>query len=82
MTNAVKIAKINYEYKLVDDKLDNPKDFWWYVRSTQMTKENVADLRNCKLGIYAKTIVTKAQKVQSELNDLSITPEIVKKLLS
>ena len=41
VTNAVKIAKINYEYKLVDYIHDNPKDFWKYVRLTQKTKENI-----------------------------------------
>ena len=45
MTNAVKIAKINIEYKLVDDMRDNPKAIWKYVRSTQKTKENMADLK-------------------------------------
>ena len=30
VTNAVKIAKINFEYKLVDDMLYNPNAFWKY----------------------------------------------------
>ena len=28
VANDVKIAKINFEYKLVDDMLDNPNAFW------------------------------------------------------
>ena len=60
MRNAVKIARINLEYKLVDDMRDNPKAFWKYARSTQSSKENVADLRTCIEGIYAKTSVCKA----------------------
>ena len=65
MPNAVKIAKINFEYKLVDDLRDNPKAFWKYVRLTQKTKENVADLRTCKKGIYAMTSVSKANVLNS-----------------
>ena len=38
MTNAVKIAKINFEYKLVDDMLDNPNAFWKYVSLAQKSK--------------------------------------------
>ena len=60
VTNAVKIAMINFEYKLFNDMRDNPKVFWKYVRLTNMTKENVADLRTCKKCIYAKTSVSKA----------------------
>ena len=41
-TNVDKIARTKFEYKLVDDMLDNPKAFWKYVRLTQKTKENVA----------------------------------------
>ena len=48
VTNAAKIAKINFEYKLVNDMSDNPKAFWKYVRLTQKTKDHVADLRTCK----------------------------------
>ena len=105
VTNAVKIAKINIEYKLVYDIRDNPKAYWKYVRSIQKTKEDVADLRTFKNGIHAKTSVRKANipnsffasifteenmntipnpeicYVQSELNDLSFTQEIVKKLV-
>ena len=58
-TNAVKVAKINFEYKLVEDMRDNPKAFWKYVRSTHRTKENVADLGTCKKGIYVMTCVSK-----------------------
>ena len=39
VTNAVKIARINFEYKLIDDLRDNPKAFWKYVRLTQKTKK-------------------------------------------
>ena len=98
--------KINFEYKLVDNMRDNLKSFWKYVRLTQKTKENVADLRTCKKGIHAMTSVSKANVlnsffasifteenmnnipnpeicyVQSELTDLSITPEIVKQKLA
>ena len=38
VTNAVKIAKINFEYKLVGYILDNPKAFWKYVSLTQKSK--------------------------------------------
>ena len=38
VTNAAKIAKINFEYKLVDDMLDNPNEFWKYVSLTQKSK--------------------------------------------
>ena len=72
VTNAVKIAKINFEYKLVDDSHDNPKAFWKYVRLTQKTKENVADLRTCKTGIYAMTSVGKANVVNSFLLTFSL----------
>ena len=105
MTNADKIAKINFEYKLVHDNCDNLKAFCKYVRSNQKTKENVADLRTWKKGIYAKTSVSKANilnsffasifteenmnvipnqemcYIYSELDDLSITPKIVKKFV-
>ena len=60
MTNAAKITKINFEYNLVDDLRDNPKAFRKFVRLTQKTKENVADLRTCKMSIYAMTSVSKA----------------------
>ena len=63
--DAVKIAKINIDYKLVHDMGDNPNDLWKYVRSTQKTKENVADLRTCKKVIYAKTSVSKANILSS-----------------
>ena len=59
MTNAIKIAKNNFEYKLVHDMRDNSKAFWQYVISTQKTNEDVADLRISKKGIYAKTNVSK-----------------------
>ena len=38
VTNAVKIASINFENKLVDDMLDNPYAFWKYVSLTQKSK--------------------------------------------
>ena len=38
VTNAVKIAKIIFEYKLVDDMLDNPNAFWKYVSLAQKSK--------------------------------------------
>ena len=72
VTNAVKIANINFEYKLVDDMRDNPKAFWKYVRLTQKTKENVADLRTCKKGIYAMTSVSKATILNSFLLAFSL----------
>ena len=64
-TNAVKIAKINFEYKLIDDLHDNQKAFWKYVRLTQKTREDVADLRTCKKGIYAMTSMSKANVLNS-----------------
>ena len=57
MTNVVKIAKINFKYRLVHCM--RLIAIWKYVRSTQKTKENVADLRTCKKGIYAKTSARK-----------------------
>ena len=74
VTNAVKIAKINLEYKLVDDMRDNLKAFLKYVRLTQKTKENEADLRNCKNGIYAITSVSKA-KILNNFFDRIFTEE-------
>ena len=65
VTNVIKISKINFEYNFVDDLRDNPKAFWKYVRLTQKMKENVADLRTCKKGIYAKTSVSKANVLNS-----------------
>ena len=72
VTNAVKIAKINFKYKLVNDMCDIPKAFWKYVRLTQKTKENVADLRTFKKGIYAKTSVSKANILNSFLLAFSL----------
>ena len=34
VTNAFKIARINFQYKLVDDMRNNPKASWKYVRLT------------------------------------------------
>ena len=65
VTNAVKIAKINFEYKLIDDLHDNQNSFWKYVRLTQKTREDVADLRTCKKGIYAMTSMSKASVLNS-----------------
>ena len=65
MKNAPKITKINFEYKLVDDLRDNLKAFWKHVRLTQKMKENVADLRTCKKGIYAMTSVSKDNALNS-----------------
>ena len=65
--------KTNFEYKLVDDLRDNPKAFWKYVRFTQKTKENVAYLRTCQEGIYAKTSVSKANILNIFLLVFSLT---------
>ena len=72
VANAVKIAKTNFEYKLVDDLRDNPKAFWKYVRITQKTKENVANLRTCKKGICAMTSMSKANVLNSSNSDLKL----------
>ena len=65
VTNSAKIAKINCEYKLVHDMIiRRPVGS---VTLTQKTMENVADLRTCKKGIYAKISVNKANILNSFL---------------
>ena len=64
VTNAVKVAKTTFEHKLVDDMRDNPKAFWKYVRLAKK-KKNLAYLRSCKKGIYAKTSESKANILNS-----------------